>query len=715
MKVLRNLAAGRLDLLMAAVCSGLMTVWPATLLLAAETGQESGKAVLEEITVTAQRRAENLQTVPVTVDTMTSQIALERGVTSFATLQDGITNLAFTSAASSANTYIRGIGSNASAANAEPSAATYVDGVYNPAAYSLMNFEFNNIERVEVLKGPQGTLFGRNATAGVIQFITPDPKHEFGGKFNAGYGNLNTVSGGLYLTGGLSDNLAADFSVIFDNCIDGYGTAVTYDLPAWRSRNTQVRSKWLWEPSEETRVVVGLEYDKYNTDGNGNQYVKESYPPHLAPGNFAGERNVNDGEAYVASLTIDHDFSAVHFKSISAYRDVSRYWEIDSDKLAPVLNHIITDDGGNYFTQEFHLTNKNPGKFDWLLGAYYFDDDISAGDPRIQFGSQVGNGGYQENYGYQTFKSWSLFGQTTFAVSDDTNLTLGLRYTDEKAHLTGYRLDINGNVNGGPYDDELTSSPWTWRIALDHHFTDDVMGYISYNRGFKSGGFNASSPASAGFEPEEVDAYEIGIKSELADHRVRLNVAGYWYDLTNLQVVIVLGGAQLFTNAAEARNRGIEANLEFLASENLTLSAGIGTLDGVYTNYEAVRVYDPLGNVSLIDAKGQKVPNAPSLTAFVNGSYDVSTSVGDFRYAASVSYKDKSYPAPDNGLYRPAYEMVSASAEWRPHSDDSLSIRLWGRNLTSSDYYIFATSSGNGWYVAYGPPITYGLTVEKAF
>jgi iron complex outermembrane recepter protein len=703
-------------LLGSGLCAVLVTLSPVTRSLAAETKPAAKSAVLEEITVTAQRREESSQLVPITVDTVSGQQALERGTYDFQSLQASIPNFTFTTALGSTNAYIRGIGSNASTPNHEPSVAFYVDGVYDPSAVSLTNFDFDNVERIEVLKGPQGTLFGRNSTAGVVQVITPDPQHEFSGKVHAGYGNLNTVTGGAYLTTGLSDKLAADLSLMVDNIIDGYGRTITYDLPTWRNKRFAARSKWLYDASDATQVRLALQYLNFDTDGAQNQFTKESFPPLLPPGDSTGERNLMNGEDYSVALTIDHDLATMHFKSITSYREFRRHVEVDSDKLPEIVNEIHVHDGGKYWTQEFHLSNLNPGKVQWLLGAFYFTNDVDAVNPRIQFGTGISPGGYREYYGYTSEDSWSLFGQSTVSLTDNTDLTLGLRYTSEKLDANGYRLDIDGNVNQGPFDDTFSSHPWTWRIALNHQFTPDVMGYVSWNRGFKSGGFNGQSPGSDSFGPEYVDAYEVGVKSEFMDHRVRLNTSVFYYDLTDLQVAVVLGGNQLFTNAASAKATGLDASLDFAATDRLTLSAGLGLLNSEYTDYPGVRQYDPFGVLTLVpNAKGAELPFAPPVTGFLNASYDQPTSNGEIRYAANAMHNGRSYPTTDMGLERPAYTLVSASVEWRSASDNSLSVRLWGRNLLNDPYYVFAGESSTGWYVAYGMPRTYGVSLEKQF
>jgi len=695
--------------------AGLLTLASVAPALAAEAERATATATLEEIVVTAERREANLQTVPITVDTVSGDVAAERGTDSIQTLAATIPNLTFTTAAFVTNTYIRGVGDNASSPNNEPSAAVYVDGVYNPAGAVLTSFSFNNIERIEVLKGPQGTLFGRNATAGVIQIITPDPQHDFSGKVDLGYGNFNTVDGGLYVTKGLGDKVAADLSVLYHYIIDGYGHNVTFNVPTFRSRNAAARSKWLFEPTEATKIRFSADYSKFDSDGTSNQFAAGSFPPYLGRNNSQGNPTNNNSKTYSAALRIDHDFASLHGVSISSFRNVDRDWFIDSDILPATNNHILTHDNGDYWTQELQLSNRTPGRLSWLVGAFYYGNTVDGANPRDQFGAQVA-GGFRRYYGTQKTESMSGFGQATADIFAKTKLTLGLRYTEETLKATGRTLNLAGAIVGGPYSDQLKSNPWTWRIALDHQFAPDVLGYVSWNRGFKSGGYNITSPGSAGFFPEGVDAYEIGMKSEYLDHRVRLNLAGFYYDYTDLQVVIVLGGAQLFTNAASSRNYGLDGTLDFAATDRLTLSAGVGLLDAKYTNYANARGYTPLGVAfPIANAKGAELPYSPPFTGFVSARYQVPTSIGKVTAAANLSYNDRSYVTPDMGLKRPSYEMLNASIEWRGLSNDSLAVRLWGKNLTNAEYYVFASESATGWYVSDGPPRTYGISLEKSF
>jgi iron complex outermembrane receptor protein len=658
-----------------------------------------GHLALEEVTVTAQRRKENMQSVPITVDALAGDEAARRGTNSIQTLFATIPNLTFTTSAFATNTYIRGVGDNSASPNNEPSAAVYVDGVYNPSSMAMTPFRLNNIERIEVLKGPQGTLFGRNATAGVIQIITPDPKPEFSARIDVGYGNYATADAHLYLTGGVTENLAADLSALYHNQVDGFGRNLTYDDPTFRQRDIALRSKWLYEPSGTTEIHLTGDYVKFDSDGTCDQFVPQSFGPYPGRYNCFGTPTYNNNVQYGFSVRVDRDFGELlHGVSISSYRSVSGDWSIDADLTAALLNQLTSHYGSHYVTQELQLSNRKPGRITWLVGAFYYGNRVFGSDPLQQAGAQIPEG-YRAQYGVQNTSSGSVFGQATADLAMDTKLTLGLRYTDEQLKADSRTQDGAQLVTAGPFAQKFTSRPMTWRVALDHLFGPDLLGYVSYNRGFKSGGYNLASPGSAPFFPEHVDAYETGLKSEFLDHRVRLNVSGFYYRYTNLQVAVNLGGSQLFENAATARNLGMDGSMDIAVTDRLTLSAGLGLLNAKYVDYPNARGYTALGvPFPIANAKGRDLPFAPPVSGFVSSTYRLPTSIGEFNATANLSYYDRSYVAPDEGLERPTYWMLNATLEWRPSSDRSLAVRLWGQNLTNASYYVFASESATGWF-----------------
>jgi iron complex outermembrane receptor protein len=673
---------------------------------------------LEEITVHAQRRAENLQSVPITVDTVSGADAAARGTTSIQTLGATIPNLTFTTALFGTNMYIRGVGDDSASPNNEPSVATYVDGVYYPSALALTSFYFNNIAQIEVLKGPQGTLFGRNSTAGVVQIITPDPQQEFDAKIEVGYGNYASYSGDAYVRGGLTDKLAADLAVLYNNQIDGFGRDLTTNTSTYTHRTVAARSKWLYEPSDATKIRFTADYADFASDGTPDQFVPGSIGPYPGRYNVFGVTEENDTLQYGASVRVDQDFGeSLHGVSISSYRWVNGNQGDDTDFLnvIPARDYIYNHYDSRYWTQELQLTNRRPGPMTWLVGAFYYGNQVFGSDPRLLTGSQI-PGGYLAQYAVQDTASGSVFGQAMADLTTDTQLTLGLRYTDETLKAFSRTQNEAQQVVAGPFDEQIRSAPVTWRVALDHQFTADLLGYVSYNRGFKSGGFNLTSPGSAPFYPEHVDAYEAGLKSEFLDHRVRLNASAFYYRYSDLQVTVNEGNVQRFENAAKARNYGMDGSLDFAATNRLTFSTGVGLLSAKYVDYPGVRGYTLLGApFPIANAAGKDLPFAPPVTGFVSCDYRVPTPIGELKGTANLSYNDKSYVSPDNEMVRPAYWMLNASVEWRSPSADSLAVRLWGKNLTNADYYLFATEGPQGWYRSEGPPRMYGVTVEKDF
>lgn len=670
---------------------------------------------LREIVVTAQRRGENLQKVPIAVNVVTGAQLSQRGADSINTLSAAVPNVSTTGSFNS-NVYIRGIGANSASSNNEPSVATYVDGVYMPSNIGLRGFPFNNIQRVEVLKGPQGTLFGRNATAGVIQFITPDPKHEFSADLSAGYANYNTISTSDYVTGPISNTVAADLAVLYENQMHGWGYNPNFHTDINKHRTAAVRSKWLYTPNDTSRVTFEADYSRYRSDGGNNHLVPGSISgaDHVStyPGDFnaLGTPNIANETQYGGSVRIEQDMGAVKGISITSYRYISGHWRADNDLGPKPLVQVDNYNRAHYVTQELQLTNRNPGWITWLVGGFFDWNRVYGADPQANRGTNVA-GGYRAMFGVQDTQSESVYGQATANVLTDTRLTLGLRYTNETLTANGATRNAADKIVSGPFKSEIHSKPWTWRVALDHQFTPGILGYVSYNRGFKSGGYNLSSPGSAPFYPETVDAYETGIKSTFLNHHARLNIAGFYYNYRNLQVAIVPGGgSQIFTNAARARNYGLDATLDLAVTSHFTVSTAVGLLSAKYRDYPNAQGFTILGKAFPIpNAAGQDLPYAPHFTGNLYGEYNVPMATGDLTATAGVSYTAKSYVTPDEGLVRPAYTLLNASLEW--HSHGWWGVRVWGKNLLNKVYYASGVESSNGWYVTDAPPRTFGVTL----
>jgi iron complex outermembrane receptor protein len=683
---------------------------------------DGGGSRLEEVVVTAQRQSQSLQKVPIAVSAVTASDLAARGLTDSESLANAVPNLEMTHNGTTVSIYLRGVGSNASDPNDEASVATYVDGVY--IASPLANiFTFNNIERIEVLKGPQGTLFGRNATGGVIQIVTKDPSETPSGILQATYGNHNTVGANFYGTTGITSNIAADLAAVYNNDMDGYRYDIYRHVNIFKREELDLRSKILWRPNDKTEVRLSGDYSLVRSDGTNyqlSQGVIGADGVSTYPGAYRTDTNLpnlNNTDTYGVSLHIDHDFDFMRFVSISAYQHISGQFDLDEDSTpAPIVNSYITQLAKN-FSQEFQLLSPKSAKLQWVVGAYYFN--ATYGYQPITLAGLAAEGAYgvpsASIFSLQETHSYSVYGQATYEILPKTKLTGGIRYTYEDQEAQVYVSDIEGTEHV-PNEHQNISKP-TWRIALDHEFSDNLLAYVSYNRGIKSGGYNLIDPGAPGYKPEVLDAYEVGLKSEFLDHRVRANVAGFYYDYTNIQVQNIQAGGINTVNAAAADIKGIDADIKILPVRNLTLSSGLGYTYGYYSNFKSATFYPPSpldGPAYSGDATDHRVINTPRYTANVALDYKIPTEVGVFLYDATVAYRSSTYVSADNRLSIPAYTLVNTSLSWN-NVDGRYGVQLWCHNLFDKQYYAVRTETSIGDIQYLAEPRMFGVTLSSKF
>ena len=683
----------------------------------------SGGDVIEQIVVTAQRRSESLQQVPIAVSALNSDQLTEHGIADSTSLAMTVPNLDISQNGTVLSLYMRGVGSNASDPNDEASVATYVDGVYIASPLGNM-FDFNNIERVEVLKGPQGTLIGRNATGGVIQVITRDPDQTPSGEASVTYGNYNTVGGTAYLTTGITPDLAADIAAVYSNNLDGYGTDINLHNPIMRDENLGLRSKWMWTPDATTKVRLAADYTMVRSDGTNYQLAPgvigadgvTGYPgPYKTDTN---ERNLDDVDNWGLALTVDKDFGGARLVSISAYREITGQYDLDEDSTpAPVVNSFIHQ-LARTFSQELQLLSPNDpsSKLQWTLGAYYFNATY-AYDPITIGGLAAGGPDAAENiFGTQYTRSASIYGQATYEILPETRLTAGLRYTDEQQNVKS-DVQVGGVVVLTPPNLSQTTDRPTWRLALDHQFTPDILGYVSYNRGMKSGGYNLITPGAPGYRSEILDAYEIGVKSDLFDHAARINIAGFYYDYNDIQVQNIQAGGVNTVNAASANIKGIDGDFKFVPLHNLTLSTNVGYTYGTYDNFENATYTPPSpldGPQVAGDASGNRLINSPRWTVSGSIDYTIPVEFGQFVTDFTISHTGMTFVAADNRLTNPAHTVANASITWDSRDDD-YSVQLWGRNIFDERYYASRVETAVGDLQYLAPPATFGVTLTTRF
>ncbi|WP_313805912.1 TonB-dependent receptor [Sphingobium sp.] len=705
----------------------------------ADQGASDGQ--LQDIVVTAQRRSERLQDVPIAVSALTGDQALAAGITGTATIQASVPSLVVARTANSATPFLRGIGSTIGDANAESSVAIYLDGVYQPAAYGNF-FEFNNIERIEVLKGPQGTLFGRNATGGVIQVITKDPSDKLESAFDFGYANYETVTANAYLSVPVSDTLAFNLSGSYLDQNEGWGANLIDGTPTRNTRNYGVRGKFMFTPTDRTTIKLSGSYQHSVNPGINSQNIAGSQTllGQTYPGDFntwSDHKSISRNEVKAVALHVDQDFDAFRFVNITSYNKTTGYVTVDGDQSSADLFFLQVNQLSKTFTQEVQLLSRSDSRFQWVVGGYYYDRNVS------QFAQNSGSflplPTGLDQFANTKVRSKSLFAQGTYPITDGTNLTAGFRYSWEKIKGTATNYIGGTSIPLGPVGTTASfdyGKP-TWRLSLDHKFAPDIMGYVSYNRGTKSGNYGMTGgPAglSQPYQPEEIDAYEAGVKSQLFDRRVRLNAAIFHYDFKNYQFQKYVGGAAFVFNGPSAKTTGGEIELEIKPTRRLTLTGNVGILDtkiGDFagapnscrpfaTNVPDVGGFfcDPVtggsGTVPF-NARGNRLPNAAKLSGNAGFSYEIPTANGTFLLTGSAYHFGGAPAAVDNRLYYRKYTTFNGSIGWTD-ARDQFSLRLWGKNLSNEYYYQqLGTSPGLADFGSPAAPRTYGVTIGYKF
>ena len=705
--------------------------------LAAPADEAVGQ--VEEIIVTAQKREERALTVPITISTVTERQMEAAGVASASGLATLVPGLQMNRSINSATPFIRGIGNPAGSAGEEGATAFYIDGVYNPNQFANF-FEFNNISRIEVLKGPQGTLFGRNSAAGAILVTTKDPRHDFGLDASVGYGNYDTRTAGFYVTGGLTETLAANLAIQGRDQKDGWGRSLTTGEDNGLSRFFSARAKLLWTPTESTRVTLSGDYYRARDTLVSHPIVRNAFGFN-DPGFYNSYTELqpkNDVWNYGGALKIQQSFALFDVVSITARRETKSYDIFDFDTLPTnIVSFKPLTPKDESWQQELRILSPAGSPVTWVAGAFLFHDR-AAFAPYHQTGTGTGTPlpGTGEAFFHrevlQITDSWATFAQATFPLDriwDRTHLTLGARHSVDDRSL---RLRQTSNVpaqNLGTRPEVSVRYPKsTFRISVDHQFSDDVMAYASFNTGFKSGLYNLNVPTDPPVRPETVDTYEAGFKAKILDGRAQIESSVFYNQFKDIQLrrVLATGGTQLL-NAAEGETYGIDVSFQAVPMENLSLNGGFEVLATEFTRFPNAPATIPRpatcaagttgaptgGNIAcVIDATGNDLIQAPQFTANLTATYTISlSSGGSVVLNGAYSYTSSFYWEPDNRLKEPDHSNVNASVAWRLPGD-KYQVRVWGQNLTDTKRSSLTASSTTGDQALPSPPRTYGVTLS---
>ena len=703
------------------VAAGLLAVSACSVAGTAPAQQASFS--IEEVVVTATKTGETrLQDTPLAISAFGGDDLSRLGVADIRGLAEMTPNLAVSENAGFSQVFIRGIGSNNAFAGSDPSSTIHLDGVYlaRPSAYFANLFD---VERVEVLRGPQGTLYGRNSVGGTINVVSRKPHEELMGKAEIGFGNYELVEGKLYVNAPLADDLYASVAAVYTDR-EGYIKNVN---PAGNDldddQTKAIRSQLRWNPGR-VDAILRADYSRTESAIMGFSKLLEPRGSELTDSLLGDFRRVANNvphehfrRAWGLSADVNVELSDnLDLKSLTAYRKSRFYGSFDTDASDRDLQRTELNEYQDQFSQEFNLTGRF-GRLTTIAGAYYFRETI---DYPLSVENRTA-GTATTSLPHVVTESFAFFQQSDFDVTDSLTATFGIRYTEEDKEFSQYHYirSLATGLPAGPiaeYDTEGKYKAWTPKFGLEWTPTEDLMLYASASRGFKSGGFiNSSRDPNQGFGPEKLWAYEVGAKSQWLDRRLTLNLSAFYYDYTDLQVNFFIAPGQTdIRNAAEATVKGIEFEFDLHAFETTRISGSVSLLDATYDSFPAA---PRRGNQAVFDASGMYLNNSPKHLVALSLEQQL-PNIGNIEtsFRVDASWNGRRYFTPENTLLesQEGYFLLNASLEMRVNED--VTVTLWGRNLTDEDY-VTGTASYASLLVAgrVAPPRTYGIKVGYSF
>jgi iron complex outermembrane receptor protein len=691
---------------------------------------------IDDIVVTANKRSQSVQEIAAAVSALSGETLEQRGINDAAGLQFAVPSLDVgTLRVGGTYITIRGVGLN----QGSPGVAVHVDGVYQSES-SMADLAQADLERVEVLRGPQGTLYGRNANGGVINFISKKPTDTFEGEVMASYAEYEQshLLGKLNIP--ITDTVRSRFVVDYAARDQGFvkNIAGGEDLDAFE----RLSGRALVDVDFTPDVNLLLSASASRDTGPASYFQLRTLPnaaalanqPLLATANIslkpftttANDPSTSERELYQVSATLSAALGFADLKSITAYTDFSDDVQTDSDGSNLSLFLQTNSNKIETFTQELTLSATG-STLDWVLGAFYLRERA---ERTLFFSFPQGSGalppnGYLNNFApVRDSDVYAVFGDATLHVTDRLNVIAGARYSEEKqdyAYSSGIGLFLGGTRVPlfnlcAPRTDSPSFSSFTPRGGLQYTLTDDSNLYATVSRGFKAGGANLNSCGNI-FQPEEITATEIGYRSTWFDRSLTFNVTGFNYDYTDLQLSQVTGLVNLVTNAAGAEVWGVELESSWSPNDNFLLGGNLSWLDAKYTSFTNVDTLNPALGAQVLD--GNRLSNAPEWSANLSASLSSDPGPnGRFTARADVSYKSKVYFREFNTALdeQGAFTVVNTSLIWEAPSE-AYQVRVFANNLFDEVYIAQGGSSDalGTLAITYGAPRQVGAEVRYRF
>lgn len=669
-------------------------------------------AVLEEVTVTARRRVESLQETPLSVVALSSEALEQQNVNDLSALDVKFPNVAAGGSGglggSNASFFIRGIGTDRNAVNQETAIALYVDDTYygrtDGALLSVLD-----VEGIEVSRGPQGTLFGRSATGGAIRYKTKKPEDEFGGKIQLNLGTDNRRDVKAVLNAPINDDMAVRFTAASLNQ-DGYVKGALSGIDYGDTNSDLIRAQLRWDLSPDVEVLASVDYTRMDTNGApsilvgvntgapfvlaeaSNGFDAGSVPVGDYATSYQTGKNFYKSQNEGANLSVKWALSEeIDFQSSTSIRQIDVEGAYDTDATPAALFEQDFERDIEMFSQEFQFSG-SADYMEWVAGVFYYREEATDNRLVLVTANSTPNRSSTRIVDPYTVDSYAVFGQASFDLAEQWSLTAGARYTYDDKSISANELRGSGAAR--LLNNVERSKTWgnvSGRLSLDYQASDDVFFFGSYARGFRSGGFNDRIRTDTGpanfygitdFDQETLDMFELGMRSDLFESQLRLNITAFYGQYTDMQISSLLPGTtrNVIQNIGESRLFGLESEVTFALNEVVTLDASFGWLEAEYTKIDL-----PSAAVSTNSEFGR----APKRSYSLGISADWDTIVARIDYGWKDDFRSV---VPDaNIIQQQAYGLLSANLSYQP-DDSQWKLALYGSNLTDEEYLVSGIS-----------------------
>jgi iron complex outermembrane receptor protein len=701
---------------------------------APNTPAESSGTTLEAIIVTAQKRSERLQDVPVTISALSSADLQRNNVEAARDLPSVVSGLVWSNQGAWIEPNIRGVYTNVAAIGSGSPIAIYLDGIYQPSQSGTI-FDLPDVSRIEVLKGPQGTLFGRNATGGAITIYTKDPSFTTTGSFDVSagaYTGSDVQTAGHYNVKGyisgplIADTLAGSLSASYDDT-DGYMTNDVNGARAGKIQSSVIRGKLLWKISDSAQIVATAFYTQHQDETaeagipQGGVTAAAVYPGSILPSSqpwhftYGGETPAAYQDVRGASIKATFDFEAGTLTSLTGFTNsgvrnvvaIAAAYGPSCVAAFVCINGVVLP-RDQAVSQEFDFASKKIGKFSYIAGIFALYDNAREHDSY--------NDGLFSDDTVITTHAAAVFAEGTYEVTDQFSTIVGVRVSRDSLNATGRDYSQAFTVYGDRSWDSVTP-----RASLVYKFNSDLNAYFTYSQGFKAGvvsGQISPNPAPPA-DPEKISAYEVGLKS--ATDRYTANVAAFYYDYRDLQVEVFNNLVTTPENATTAEIYGLDFDGAVKLTDNFELRAvGSWLPTAKYKSFpHAIAFVQPLGPGGLVtdndyNASNSRMLTTPVFTGTISGTYGQDYSWGRFEATGSVYHSGGYRWEYTNTVTTSPYSLLNANITFAPNAD-RFKYTLYGKNLANKAYVQGALPTAEANMIFWSQPREIGVSVGYSF